>query len=41
MEPGIEETKSDSSLDSEDLKVSGDEKVLDELNSSLSSSEFA
>lgn len=40
MKPGIEETKSDSSLDSDDLRVSGDEELLDDLNGSLSSSEF-
>lgn len=40
MKPGIEETKSDSSLGSDDLRVSGDEDLLDDLNGSLSSSEF-
>ena len=37
MEPG---EKSESSLESVDLQVSGDEQLLDELNGSLSSSEF-
>lgn len=37
MEPGVE---SEASLDSEDLRVSGDEQLLNELNGSLSSSEF-
>jgi len=41
MEPGVEETKSESSLGSDDLKISGDEDLLDDLNGSLSSSEFA
>lgn len=37
----MEETKSESSLGSDDLKISGDEDLLDDLNGSLSSSEFA
>jgi len=37
MKSGVE----DSSLDSDDLRISGDEELLDELNGSLSSSEFA
>ena len=41
MEPGVEEAKSESSLGSDDLRVSGDEDLLNELNGSLSSSEFA
>jgi hypothetical protein len=44
MEPGVEEEKKSEksgSLDSEDLKVSGDEDLLNDLNGSLSSSEFA
>ncbi len=41
MEPGVEESKKSSSLGDSDLEVSGDERVLNELNSSLSSSEFA
>ncbi len=40
MIPGVEETKSESSLDSDDLKVS-DTDLVDQLNGSLSSSEFA
>ena len=40
MIPGVEETKSESSLDSDDLKVS-DTELVDQLNGSLSSSEFA
>ena len=41
MEPGVEEKKDNSDLGDSDLAILGDEKVLNDLNSSLSSSEFA
>ena len=41
MEPGVEESKQSSSLGDSDLAISGDEQLLDDLNGSLSSSEFA